>query len=602
MTPRAQDSSSDDKEDKKDTDRAAIRAAQNRKAQRLYRQRKEARVRELEATVAKIVGGSESAPTPREAALLERIRQLEEENSILRTNQHHYTTPTYHPYAYPYYPAYHWQYYPHPPAPVNHFTALPYQLPTHEPDFVKPIENEYLAHSTSMEHDLLLIPSLKPHSESVIRLCQTFVNVIQAIESFYGADHVVRGTIATLWLDWLLQRHHLLSKCTAADERLKALTIISNYLFNEHREKMSIELSPRQGQSEPEEHLHSQLANEFCSLPSMHNYPGLASQIFRERQELLSNFKKLSAVEIRERRIVLASLQIQALLMCSPCDRIEMERITDCTQIESGDVALLVNTLDQLDDSSAENSQDTKESERAAIRAEQNRRAQRLYRLRKEARVRELETIVAERTTTTPTPRELELLERIKHLEDENTMLRANQHTYPSYGYHPYTYPYYQNPYWNFYPQSGPAPVYPSVSLPTPYYYNRDTTYPHSKSNTLETTLLGLQSLRSHSELVNEFCGTLTHFFNQTSLGQTDGPTPANEIMVADDLVSEGEAKYNQPQLNSETTINDSDVQLENEYKQLSSLQNDMGLVRTFFHATKVYLSLNDAGTLILSR
>ncbi|KAJ3283884.1 hypothetical protein HDU79_008712 [Rhizoclosmatium sp. JEL0117] len=366
MTPRAQDSSSDDKEDKKDTDRAAIRAAQNRKAQRLYRQRKEARVRELEATVAKIVGGGESAPTPREAALLERIRQLEEENSILRTNQHHHTAPTYHPYAYPYYPAYHWQYYPHPPAPVNHFRVLPNQLPTHEPDyFVKPIENEYLAHSTSMGHDLLLIPSLKPHSEPVIRLCQTFVNVIQAIESLHGADRVVRGTIATLWLDWLLQRHHLLSKCTAADERLKALTIISNYLFNEHREKMtllrdhlsslvplcpqSVELNTLQSQSESEEHLHSQLANEVSSLPSMHNHPGLVSQIFRERQELLSNFKKLSAVEIRERRIVLASLQIQALLMCSPCDRIEMERITDCTQIESGDVALLVNTLDQLD-------------------------------------------------------------------------------------------------------------------------------------------------------------------------------------------------------------------------------------------------------------
>ncbi|KAJ3283883.1 hypothetical protein HDU79_008711 [Rhizoclosmatium sp. JEL0117] len=257
-------------------------------------------------------------------------------------------------------------------------------------------------------------------------------------------------------------------------------------------------------------------------------------------------------------------------------------------------------------DSSAENSQDTKESERAAIRAEQNRRAQRLYRQRKEARVRELETIVAERTSataTTPTQRELELLERIKHLEDENTMLRANQHTYPSYGYHPYTYPYHQNPYWNFYPQSGPAPVYPSTPLPNLYYHNRDTSYPVSNSNTLETTLLGLQSLRSHSELVNEFCGTLTHFFNQTSPGQTDGPTSVdNDIMVADDLVSEGEAKYNQPQLNSETTINDSDVQLENEYKQLSSLQHDMGLVRTFFHATKVHLSLNDAGTLILSR
>ncbi|KAJ3077850.1 hypothetical protein HDU99_000938 [Rhizoclosmatium hyalinum] len=249
MTPRARDSSSEDKEDKKDTDRAAIRAAQNRKAQRLYRQRKEARVRELEATVAKIVGGSEAAPTPREEALLERIRQLEEENSILRTNQHHYTAPTYHPYAYPYHPAYHWQYYPHPPAPVNHFAALPNQLrlPTHEPDFIKPVENLYLAHSTSMEHDLLLIPSLKPHSEPVIRLCQTFVNAIQAIESLHGADHV------------------------------------------------------------------------------------------------------LSAVEIRDRRIVLASLQIQALLMCSPCDRIEMERITDCTQIESGDVAQLVNTLGQLD-------------------------------------------------------------------------------------------------------------------------------------------------------------------------------------------------------------------------------------------------------------
>ncbi|ORY25488.1 hypothetical protein BCR33DRAFT_859804 [Rhizoclosmatium globosum] len=239
-------------------------------------------------------------------------------------------------------------------------------------------------------------------------------------------------------------------------------------------------------------------------------------------------------------------------------------------------------------------------------------------------------------------------------------MLRANQHTYPSYGYHPYTYPFYQNAYWNFYPQSGPAPVYPSIPLPNLYYHNRDTSYPVSNSNTLETTLLGLQSLKSHSELVNEFCGTLTHFFNQTSPGRTDGPTPVNEvkalwiqvlaqrfrilskcddcldrpaalraisdyifgehrecmvvdfrfgvisyfvlIMVADDLVSEGEAKYNQPQLNSETTINDSDVQLENEYKQLSSLQNDMGLVRTFFHATKVYLSLNDAGTLILSR
>ncbi|ORY41566.1 hypothetical protein BCR33DRAFT_786809 [Rhizoclosmatium globosum] len=281
------------------------------------------------------------------------------------------------------------------------------------------------------------------------------------------------------------------------------------------------------------------------------------------------------------------------------------------------------------------------------LQTEQNRIEMHSDYIDREARLRELETMVAEMTSaavTTPTLRELELLERIKQLEDENTTLRANQHTYPSYGYHPYAYPYYQDQHRDYYPQTGPAraaPVNPSIPFTNYYYYNCDITHPLSNlnANTLETTLLGLQSLKSHFELVTDFCGTLTHFFDQLSTGQNDGSTPVDNgvkvlwirvltkrfrilskcgdrldhqmavraisddifgkhrdcmVMVADNFVSEGSANYAQAQLNSETAINDSEMHLEDEYKQLSSLQNDMGLVRTFFHATKNFLKTHE--------
>ncbi|ORY41567.1 hypothetical protein BCR33DRAFT_739595 [Rhizoclosmatium globosum] len=185
----------------------------------------------------------------------------------------------------------------------------------------------------------------------------------------------------------------------------------------------------------------------------------------------------------------------------------------------------------------ADRSQDSKKSVRAAKRAEQNRRAQRLYRQKKEARVRELETMVAEMKSAavnTPTLRELELLERIKQLEDENTTLRANQNTYPTNAYHTYAYPYYQDPYWDYYPHIGPAraaPVNPSIPFTNYYYYNCDITQPLASANTLETTLLGLKSLKSHVALVTEFCGTLTHFFNQLSTGRKGGSTPVDNAV-----------------------------------------------------------------------
>ncbi|ORY25487.1 hypothetical protein BCR33DRAFT_859803 [Rhizoclosmatium globosum] len=289
---------------------------------------------------------------------------------------------------------------------------------------------------------------------------------------------------------------------------------------------------------------------------------------------------------------------------------------------------------------SANSKEGTKNRDKAANRAEQNRRAQRLYRQRKEARVRELESIIAEMKSaaaSTPTPRELELLERIKQLEDENTTLWANQHTYPSYGHHPYLYPYYQNPYWNYYPQSEPGPAYHplwnSMSVPNPSYHTTDESYPRSNAKTLQFSLLELQSLASQSELVNEFCETLIQVFNQTQTGYQDSSAPANNyicrlwirmmiqrlqilsrcddnldrpaalslisdylfgehcnsmIIVANNLLSTYSATQNQPKLApADSHI---DAKLESEIKLLSSLQNDLGLVQTYFREIKDFL------------
>ncbi|KAI9349651.1 hypothetical protein BDR26DRAFT_633636 [Obelidium mucronatum] len=131
--------------------------------------------------------------------------------------------------------------------------------------------------------------------------------------------------------------------------------------------------------------------------------------------------------------------------------------------------------------------------DRAAIRAAQNREAQRNFRLRKEARIKELEEIVRRSTTlaVAPSPREQQLLARIAELESENSRLRAQpyhhhhhpyvnhtQHVYHSYSqpvYHPYAYypppppppqlihPYQQTHYSNTVP---PPPMYSQTANP----------------------------------------------------------------------------------------------------------------------------------------
>ncbi|ORY41557.1 hypothetical protein BCR33DRAFT_825444 [Rhizoclosmatium globosum] len=386
MPPKRTDAVVSYKDDD-DDEKAAIRSAQNRKAQRLYRQRKEARIRELEATVARLAATEESdTVTPREAELMRRIEILETENSALKataSQPYHPTYPMYpmhgyHPYSYSYYPSYCEQGYNHaiPPshAPFCQSPSNPHFAP-HLTDMTtcESIEsNNPTFESTAIERILQELPSLKNCSSTVHRFCRLFEDICRIVKSPKSLKDDVMSKVCSMWLDVSVQKFRVLTSCATNAERMKAIVAISDHMFEDNRESMilvqtqlveaSKAFNRRKAGSAStflavviDESLEtdswSRYENECSKLDSIQSHIALVQQLFRETKFLLTESRTLSRSShlLQSRNLHVASLQIQILLLCSSQDRIEVEKIFDRSRKESSkDVETIVNALDTL--------------------------------------------------------------------------------------------------------------------------------------------------------------------------------------------------------------------------------------------------------------
>ncbi|KAJ3286259.1 hypothetical protein HDU79_006605 [Rhizoclosmatium sp. JEL0117] len=498
-------------------DKAAAKAAQNRAAQRNFRIRKEARIRELEDIVRKATENGTitvEQRLEREERWMRRIRELEEENRHLRANQHQYSHypiqhhNTFHPYAY------HWPPPAHPPPPAfvyatpvyapaatpissitysnpgppstSHNKAPPIKLP--EPTkklsamYPEPVMD-------SIRQALSKIKSL--NTDAVSRFLQAFTDLFEASMS----DHSER--VGKLYFESARSRNAILDLCSDSEERDKVLEIycsmnVANKEYGKRLEQHLVNCATTVKESlalyETKKRSPEMIAED--DITSMHTIVSHLPGIKTECQSLISLENQNDCItKFFESTEVMQAPSMLVVSTATGCYlnvyltefeavtnrlyKILVEIVTHLRNIQKVSPPNLSFCIKSSMDPS--DPHDHHDAERAAARAAQNREAQRNFRIRKEARIRELEEIVRKATENGTLSieqrleREEQLIRRVKQLEDENQRLKASHPYYqpqPQQPYYPHQHAY--HPYGYYWQPPPPGPVPSPVYLPVP--------------------------------------------------------------------------------------------------------------------------------------
>ncbi|KAJ3286258.1 hypothetical protein HDU79_006604 [Rhizoclosmatium sp. JEL0117] len=501
-------------------DKAAAKAAQNRAAQRSFRIRKEARIRELEDIVRKATENGTitiEQRLEREERWMRRIRELEEENRHLRANQHQYSHypiqhhNTFHPYAY------HWPPPAHPLPPPAFVYAPPVYAPAAAPISTITYSNH---EQTSTSHnkapptktpeaskELSTIypgPVIEPtrqalskikslNTDAVSRFLQAFTDLFEASMS----DNFER--VGKLYFESARSRNAILDLCSDSEERDKVLEIycsmnVANKEYGKRLEQHLVNCATTVKESlalyEMKKRSTEKIAKD--DITSTHtivsHLPGIKTECqtlisLKNQNDCITKFFESTELLLTQQSTGDASAFYACGINCVKMNRVtdkstvynvlgRVEIVTHLRNIQKSPPNLSFCIKSSMDPSDPHDHHD---AERAAARAAQNREAQRNFRIRKEARIRELEEIVRKATENGTLSieqrleREEQLIRRVKQLEDENRRLKAShpyyqpqpqQPNYPhQHAYHPYGY------YWQPPP---PGPVPSPVYLPVP--------------------------------------------------------------------------------------------------------------------------------------
>ncbi|ORY53416.1 hypothetical protein BCR33DRAFT_844753 [Rhizoclosmatium globosum] len=469
-------------------DKAAAKAAQNRAAQRSFRIRKEARIRELEDIVRKATENGTitvEQRLEREERWMRRIRELEEENRHLRANHQYSHYPiqhhnTYHPYAY------HWPPPAHPPPPP----AFVYTPPVYAPAAAPISTITYSNHQqTSTSHNKApptktpetskelstTGPVIEPtrqalskirslNTDAVSRFLQAFTDLFEASMS----DDSER--VGKLYFESARSRNAILDLCSDSEERDKVLEIycsmnVANKEYGKRVEQHLVNCATTVKESlalyEMKKRSTEKIAKD--DITSTHtivcHLPGIKTECqtlisLKNQNDCITKFFESTELLLTQQSTGDASAFYACGINC-----VSAKNLSFCIK----------SSMDPSDP------HDHHDAERAAARAAQNREAQRNFRIRKEARIRELEEIVRKATENGTVSieqrleREEQLIRRVKQLEDENRRLKASHPYYqpqPQQPYYPHQHAY--HPYGYYWQPPPPGPVTGPVYLPVP--------------------------------------------------------------------------------------------------------------------------------------